>query len=170
MGGGLQHRICRVYAALGVVVPVFGLATATGLGVLGDAWLSTSIVVTVAAAGLLGVRILPGQTAVLASSGNPGGPGDPGAPPGGSGALADRSVTARRLGMLTGVFNLLWAAVVVLMIVRPSSSTGPDVRFLPITAAVEPGLLLVLLVHRQPSTWRRWRRCAGRCTGARTCT
>lgn len=26
------HRICRVYAAVGVVVPVFGLATAGSLG------------------------------------------------------------------------------------------------------------------------------------------
>ena len=35
----------------------------------------------------------------------------------------DRAVTAR-LAMLTGVFNLLWATVTVLMIVRPGSSTG----------------------------------------------
>jgi hypothetical protein len=33
------HRICRVYAAIGIVVPVFGLAAASSLGVLGDAWL-----------------------------------------------------------------------------------------------------------------------------------
>lgn len=35
----------------------------------------------------------------------------------------DRAVTAR-LAMLTGVFNLLWATVTVLMIVRPGSTTG----------------------------------------------
>jgi hypothetical protein len=29
-----------------------------------------------------------------------------------------------RLAMFTGVFNLLWAAVTVLMIVRPGSTTG----------------------------------------------
>ena len=94
------HRICRVYAALGVVVPVFGLATATSLGVLTDAWLLVSIALTVAAAGLLALLILPGQAGTLG-----------GAPD-------------RRLGMLTGVFNLLWATVVVLMIVRPGSTTG----------------------------------------------
>jgi hypothetical protein len=94
------HRICRVYAALGVVVPVFGLATATSLGVLTDAWLLVSIALTVAAAGLLGLLVLPGQARVL-------------------GGVPDS-----RLGMLTGVFNLLWATVVVLMIVRPGSTTG----------------------------------------------
>lgn len=94
------HRICRVYAALGVVVPVFGLATATSLGVLTDAWLLVSIALTVAAAGLLGLLLLPGQARVL------GGAQDP------------------RLGMLTGIFNLLWATVVVLMIARPGSTTG----------------------------------------------
>lgn len=94
------HRICRVYAALGVVVPVFGLATATSLGVLTDAWLLVSIALTVAAAGLLGLLLLPGQARVL------GGAPDP------------------RLGMLTGIFNLLWATVVVLMIARPGSTTG----------------------------------------------
>jgi hypothetical protein len=31
---------------------------------------------------------------------------------------------AARLGMVTGIFNLLWAVVVVLMIVRPGSTTG----------------------------------------------
>lgn len=29
-----------------------------------------------------------------------------------------------RLAMLTGVFNLLWATVAVLMIIRPGSTTG----------------------------------------------
>jgi len=32
--------------------------------------------------------------------------------------------TAARLGAATGVFNLLWATVTVLMIVRPGSTTG----------------------------------------------
>lgn len=94
------HRICRVYAALGVVVPVFGLATASSLGVLTDAWLLVSIGLTIAAAGVLALLVLPGQRAVL--GGRPG----------------------PRLGLLTGIFNLLWAIVVVLMIVRPGSTTG----------------------------------------------
>ncbi|WP_432828496.1 DUF2269 family protein [Dactylosporangium sp. CA-092794] len=107
----LLYRVCTVYAVIGVAVPVFGLATASSLGVLGDAWLLTSIALTVLAAGLLGLAILPRQQALLArvSAGAT-------APPG------DRS--AARLGMLTGVFNLLWAVVVVLMIVRPGSTTG----------------------------------------------
>jgi hypothetical protein len=32
--------------------------------------------------------------------------------------------TAGQLGMYTGAFNLLWATVTVLMIVRPGSTTG----------------------------------------------
>jgi len=95
------HRICRVYALLGVAVPVFGLATASSLGVLGDAWLLTSIALTILAAAVLGLLVLPGQARALSQ------PADP-----------------RRLGMLAGVFNLLWAVVVVLMIVRPGSTTG----------------------------------------------
>ncbi|WP_412180606.1 hypothetical protein [Streptomyces sp. ADMS] len=36
---------------------------------------------------------------------------------------ADRAATVR-LAMFTGIFNLLWATVTVLMIVRPGSTTG----------------------------------------------
>ncbi len=104
----LLHRICRVYAAVGVAVPLFGLATASSLGVLGDAWLVASMVLTAAAAALLVFRVLPAQQQVLAE------------PP--DGAVLTRVST--RLGMYTGVFNLLWATVVVLMIVRPGSTTG----------------------------------------------
>jgi hypothetical protein len=97
------HRICRVYALVGLAVPVLGLATGASLGVLTDAWLLVSIVLTVLAAVVLGYAILPAQAAALWSK-------DP--------------VDASRLGMVSGVFNLLWATVVVLMIVRPGSTTG----------------------------------------------
>ncbi|WP_203817607.1 hypothetical protein [Paractinoplanes ferrugineus] len=96
------HRICRVYAALGLAVPVFGLATASSLGVLTDVWLIVSTALTVVAAGLLGLAVLPAQKRALG--------GEPAEP--------------ARLGLLAGVFNLLWAIVVVLMIVRPGSTTG----------------------------------------------
>ena len=97
------HRICRVYALVGLSVPVLGLATAASLDVLTDAWLLVSIALTAVAAAVLGYAVLPAQAAAL------------GAPAPG----ADR-----RLGMVSGVFNLLWATVVVLMIVRPGSTTG----------------------------------------------
>lgn len=100
------HRVCRVYAGIGLVVPVFGLATGAGLGVLTDAWLLTSIALTVLAAALLALSILPGQRRLLDT---------PGAAPG---------PVAGRLAMATGMFNLLWVVVVVLMIVRPGSTTG----------------------------------------------
>ncbi|WP_027946814.1 DUF2269 family protein [Amycolatopsis taiwanensis] len=107
------HRICRVYAAVGIVVPVFGLATANSLGVLGDAWLITSIALTAAAAGVLVLLVLPRQQHILAAVP---GPGHPNPRPDERGPA--------RLAMYTGMFNLLWAAVTVLMIVRPGSTTG----------------------------------------------
>jgi uncharacterized membrane protein len=142
------HRICRVYAALGVLVPVFGLATATSLDVLGDTWLITSIVLTVTAAAVLAFLVLPRQAAILTTLDAADLPGlplasafetAPSQPTGAHPALATtttdsdapgpqlRSATHRsaaRLGMVTGIFNLLWAVVVVLMIVRPGSTTG----------------------------------------------
>ncbi|MDO3705124.1 hypothetical protein Q3W71_25985 [Micromonospora sp. C28SCA-DRY-2] len=105
------HRTCRVYAVVGVVVPVFGLATGARLGVLTDAWLVTSIALTAVAAALLALAILPGQRRLLSA-------------PDGAGAGAGRRTAASRLAMATGLFNLLWATVVVLMIVRPGSTTG----------------------------------------------
>ncbi|MCO6722914.1 hypothetical protein KQH22_30715, partial [Streptomyces sp. Vc714c-19] len=61
----LLHRICRVYAGLGIAVPVLGFATAAAMGVLGDAWLITSIALTAAAAGILVAFVLPRQEELL---------------------------------------------------------------------------------------------------------
>lgn len=94
------HRICVTYAGVGVAVPVLGVATAVTMGVLTDTWVLVSIGLTVAAAVVLIAAILPGQRAALAGAG------------------------AGQLAMTTGIFNLLWVAVTVLMIVRPGSSTG----------------------------------------------
>ncbi|WP_431895037.1 hypothetical protein [Nonomuraea sp. bgisy101] len=109
------HRICRVYAGVGMAVPVFGFATASSMGVLGDAWLIVSIVLTAVAAAVLILMVLPGQRAALdliqvASPGETG--AVDGIPPGAG------------LAMSAGVFNLLWVTVTILMIVRPGSSTG----------------------------------------------
>lgn len=105
------HRICRGYALFGIAVPVFGFATAAGLGVLTDVWLVISIALTAVAAAVLAMAILPGQQRVMASAG-------------GSAAADAPPPPASRLAMLTGVFNLLWTVVVILMIVRPGSTTG----------------------------------------------
>ncbi|MET9776572.1 DUF2269 family protein [Streptomyces sp. NPDC006367] len=108
----LLHRICRGYAVAGLAVPLFGLATAVALGVLTDAWLLTSLVLTVAAAALLALVILPGQQRLLATTPDSSAQGD------------GPHAAAKRLTMLTGVFNVLWVIVVILMIVRPGSTTG----------------------------------------------
>jgi uncharacterized membrane protein len=108
------HRISRGYAVPALVVPVFGLATAARMRVLDEAWLWTSIALTLAAAVLLTRVIVPGQGHVLAELD-------------GDGATAERSganALLPRLGATTGLFALTWTAVVVLMIVRPGSTTG----------------------------------------------
>lgn len=113
-GGGdsvaLLHRITRTYAGVGIAVPVLGLATAASLGVLTDPWVLGAIVLVVAAAVILVVRVLPLQRSMLdALKTRP----------------ADAGVLAcSRLAAATGAFNLLWVAVVVLMVWRPGSTTG----------------------------------------------
>jgi hypothetical protein len=94
------YRICQTYAVVGVAVPLLGIATAVSMGVLTQAWVLVSIVLTAVAAVVLVVSILPDQRASL-----------------------DGTV-ATRLAMTTGIFNLLWVAVTILMIVRPGSTTG----------------------------------------------
>ena len=94
------YRICQTYAVVGVAVPLLGIATAVSMGVLTQTWVLVSIALTAVAAIVLIVSILPEQRAVLAGK------------------------TVTRLAMTTGIFNLLWVVVTVLMIVRPGSTTG----------------------------------------------
>ncbi|MGW2230883.1 hypothetical protein [Streptomyces formicae] len=111
---GLLHRICRVYAGVGFAVPVLGLATAGAMGVMGDAWVIASLVLTMLAAASLIVFVLPGQEQLVE--------GVEGA--GGAGGVVTVAAATGRLAMTTGIFNVLWVAVTVLMIVRPGSTTG----------------------------------------------
>jgi hypothetical protein len=113
----LLHRICRVYAIAGLAIPVFGFATASSLHVLGSPWLIVSIVLTSIAAFVLALLVLPAQAAVLAGLAD----GNSSAVPA---AVRPKRAQAQRLAALTGIFNLLWATVTVLMIVRPGSTTG----------------------------------------------
>lgn len=103
------HRVCRVYAGVGIAVPMFGLPLADLMGVLGSPWLIASLLLTGVAAAVLVFVVLPRQRRVVALLGD--------------GASVDARVFAR-LAMFTGIFNMLWAVVTVLMIVRPGSSTG----------------------------------------------
>ena len=97
------HRITRVYGLLALIVPVAGLMLAFAQNRTTEVWVLVAILLTAVAGGVLALQIAPRQRAELDSPGSAAG--------------------LRRLGMLTGVFNLLWAAVVVLMIVRPGSVT-----------------------------------------------
>jgi uncharacterized membrane protein len=105
----LLHRICRLYGAVGLAVPLFGFATASVMGVLGSGWLIASITLTAVAAGILIAFVLPRQDELLEELG--------------AQRPVERAGTVR-LAMFTGIFNLLWATVTVLMIIRPGSTTG----------------------------------------------
>ncbi len=90
---------------------MFGIGTASAMGVLGDYWIWISMALTVVGAALLAWGVVPAQRRVMELLGAPGDP-------------SPVSSLLPRLGMLTGLFGLIWATVVVLMIVRPGSSTG----------------------------------------------
>ncbi|SNY80986.1 hypothetical protein SAMN04244553_2562 [Nocardia amikacinitolerans] len=96
-----MHRVTGVYAALGVIVPVVGIALAMVQGRMGEIWITLAMVLTAVAGGLLAVQIHPMQRDALAAP--------------------DDGRRLRVLGMLAGIYNLLWVVVVVLMIVRPGS-------------------------------------------------
>ncbi|MGW3444547.1 hypothetical protein [Streptomyces sp. NPDC001076] len=99
----------------GVSVPAFGVGTAEVMGVMGSAWVIASMALTVAAAILLGVAVLGTQDDVVDQLDK-----------------SDTTLSARqslitrlpRLSLITGLFALAWLIVVVLMIVRPGSTTG----------------------------------------------
>lgn len=97
------HRITRGYALAGIVVPVVGIALALVQGRMAELWVNVAMILTAAAGVLLAWQIHPRQREALRE-------------PGEKAALG-------RLSMWTGFYNLLWAAVVVLMIVRPGSAT-----------------------------------------------
>jgi hypothetical protein len=94
------YRIRQTYAVVGVAVPMLGIATAVSMGALTQAWVLASIALTSVAAVVLVVSILPDQRAAL------------------------EGTVVTRQAMTTGIFNLLWVIVIVLMIVRPGSTTG----------------------------------------------
>ncbi|GCE38792.1 integral membrane protein [Rhodococcus wratislaviensis] len=96
------HRIARIYGILAIAVPVVGLLLAFVQGRTGEVWVVVAMVLTAIAGGLLALQIVPLQEQALTSP--------------------DDGAQLRRLRMVTGLFNLLWVLVVVLMIVRPGSS------------------------------------------------
>ncbi|MFF7816115.1 hypothetical protein ACFZCF_29970 [Streptomyces sp. NPDC007945] len=121
----LLHRLTRVYASVGAAVPLLGIATAAAMGVTRDPWVIASLTLTAIAAGLLITRIIPGQREALAlldrHGGRTAGAADSASGPG---TVQNSTALLKQLSMTTGIFSLLWAVVLVLMVVRPGSSTG----------------------------------------------
>jgi hypothetical protein len=99
---GALHRVTRGYGTVSVVVPVVGFVLAAVQGRTGEVWIVLAMVLTVGAGVLLAAQIVPRQREALTAP--------------------DDGARLRRLGMLAGVFNLLWVVVVVLMVVRPGSA------------------------------------------------
>ncbi|MEV8093348.1 DUF2269 family protein [Kitasatospora sp. NPDC085879] len=117
----LLHRITQIYALLGIAVPLLGVGVAQVMGILGQPWLIVSIVLTALSAGSLLLFVLPAQQSVIdtldAEAGTPA--------PHSRGDDRERAERGLKLlPMTAGVFNLLWAVVVVLMVIRPGSTTG----------------------------------------------
>jgi hypothetical protein len=112
------HRISTAYSILAIAVPVLGIATAVAIDAAGEMWIAVSIVITIAAAAVLAVLIIPSQRTVMAALDGASVDGATAAEP----ESLDRRL--RGLSMQAGVFGLLWATVVVLMVVRPGSTTG----------------------------------------------
>ncbi|MFI7708573.1 hypothetical protein [Nonomuraea sp. NPDC049480] len=98
------HRITRGYAVFGLVVPLAGIVLAGVQGRMGEIWITISMVLTAGAGVLLATQIYPRQRDALS---------DP-----------DDGRRLRSLSMLAGFYNLTWAVVVVMMIVRPGSGPG----------------------------------------------
>ena len=96
------HRISRIYGLLAIAVPIIGIGLSLVQGRFGEIWITIAMIVTALAGGLLAFRIVPAQAQAIAN-------------PPVRGQLM-------RLGALAGVFNLMWAAVVILMVVRPGSA------------------------------------------------
>lgn len=97
-----MHRITGNYAKLAIIVPVIGIVLAAIQGRMNEIWITTAMVTTAVAGGLLAVQIVPMQREALNQP--------------------DDGKRLRVLSMLAGIYNLLWTAVVVLMIVRPGSA------------------------------------------------
>ncbi len=98
----LLHRITRVYGLLGIVVPVVGIVLGMVQGRMAEIWINIAMLLTAAAGLLLALVIYPRQRAALAEP--------------------DDGPRLRSLAMFAGIYNLLWAIVVVLMIVRPGGN------------------------------------------------
>ena len=96
------HRITGNYAKLAIIVPVIGIVLATIQGRMNEIWITIAMITTAIAGGLLAVQIHPLQRQALDTP--------------------DDGKRLRTLSMLAGIYNLLWTAVVVLMIVRPGSA------------------------------------------------
>jgi len=94
------HRTTRVYALLALAVPAFGLVLAAVQGRLTEIWVVAAMVLTAVAGAILALRIVPAQRDAL---------------------MAPGRADLKGLRILTGVFNLVWVVVVVLMIVRPGA-------------------------------------------------
>ncbi|MFG1947145.1 hypothetical protein [Nonomuraea sp. NPDC048826] len=95
------HRVTRGYSLLGLLVPAAGIVMALLQGRMGELWITLSMVLTGVAAVLLATQIHPRQRDALR---------DP-----------DDGSRLRALSMLAGLYNVVWAVVVVLMVVRPGA-------------------------------------------------
>lgn len=114
----LLHRVCMVGGIAALSVPVFGVATAEQLEALTDLWLLSALALTVIAAAVFVVGVLPSQRRWLGNE------TAPAQRPGGASSVHLREAVVQRLWRATTVFTSIWMVVVTLMVFRPGSTGG----------------------------------------------
>jgi hypothetical protein len=98
----LLHRVSKLYGLVALAVPVLGFGAAAALKVSDNQWVIESSILTLAAALLLGLVIVPAQRK----------------------ALQPEAPESPLLPAASGVFNLLWVVILVLMVYRPGFHKG----------------------------------------------
>jgi hypothetical protein len=99
------HRISRAYGRGSIAVALIGIVMAVQQGRFGELWVDTSLTLFVLATALLLAVVVPAEAAVLRHLG-------------GAGPHDVRSLVMRiRAG--AGIYALVWAAILVLMITKP---------------------------------------------------
>ncbi|HEU0166075.1 MAG TPA: hypothetical protein VFQ54_13590 [Thermomicrobiales bacterium] len=101
---GALHRITRVYGATSLMVPGIGVILAQRFGLLGAGWIVAALVLFTVAFGLLIGFIVPRQDRLLQT-------------------LLDRTsppADLASLRMASGMLNLIWLVILVLMVAKPT--------------------------------------------------
>lgn len=106
---GALHRISRTYGFGSIAVAAVGLVMAVQQGRFGELWVDISLTLFVLATALLLAVVVPAEAAVLRRIDEVDGSGGP----------ADVRSPVMRIRAGAGIYALVWATILVLMITKP---------------------------------------------------